>query len=53
MVTESDNSPVDPPPQHDAPPIRALDPAGLPAEVTALFDVLPNVMFCVKGADNR
>ena len=53
MVTESDKSPVDPPTHQDVPPISALDPAGLPAEVATLFDVLPNVMFCVKGADNR
>jgi PAS domain S-box-containing protein len=69
MVTESDNSPVDPPPdevgirsdaQSDAAPgvdpdavSDALDAAGLPVEVAALFDALPNVMFCVKGADDR
>ena len=53
MVTESDNSPVDPSTHRDGTPIGALDVAGLPAEVAALFDVLPNVMFCVKGADNR
>ena len=54
MVTESDNSPVDPPSGADPDVVSdALSAAGLPAEVTALFDALPNVMFCVKGADDR
>ena len=65
MVTESDNSPVDPPTHSvggpsgdpsgvDPEPVSdALSAAGLPAEVAALFDALPNVMFCVKGADDR
>ena len=40
MLTEADNSPVDPSTHRDGTPIGALDVAGLPAEVAALREEL-------------
>ena len=50
MVTESDKSSVDPPVD---PAAAGPATAGVAAEVVDLFDALPNVMFCVKGPDDR
>ena len=50
MVTESDKSSVDPPVD---PAVAGPATAGVAAEVVDLFDALPNVMFCVKGPDDR
>jgi len=53
MVTESNKAAVDPP--SEEPDVPAASPAtvGIATEVVDLFDSLPNVMFCVKSADDR
>ena len=53
MVTESDKSPVDAPSGDPDTSVAGLAAAGVAVEVVDLFDALPNVMFCVKGADDQ